>query len=71
VRTAIQQLKANLSPEFNDKPQPFVLINDILYKVKNSNRHYNQRMLGNKHLLVIPKKMQNRLLEWAHDHPTG
>jgi hypothetical protein len=67
----IQQLKANPSPEFNDKRQPFVLINDILYKIKNSNRHYNQRMLGNKHLLVIPKKMQNKLLEWAHDHPTG
>jgi hypothetical protein len=28
-------------------------------------------MLGNKHLLVIPKKMQNRLLKWAHNHPTG
>ena len=67
----IQQLKANPSPEFNDKRQPFVLINDILYKIKNSNRHYNQRMLGNKHLLVIPKTMQNKLLKWAHDHPTG
>ena len=67
----IQQLKANPSPEFNDKKQPYVLINDILYKIKNSNRHYNQRMLGNKHLLVIPKTMQNRLLNWAHNHPTG
>ena len=67
----IQQLKANPSPEFNDKRQPFVLINDILYKIKTSNRHYNQRMLGNKHLVVIPTTMQNKLLKWAHDHPTG
>ena len=67
----IQQLKTDPSPEFNDKRQPFVLINDILYKIKNSNRHYNQRAFGNKHLLVIPKTMQNRTLRWAHDHPTG
>lgn len=67
----IQQLKANPTPEFNDKRQPYVLINDILYKIKNSNRHYNQRMLGIKHLLVIPKTMQNKVLKWAHDHPMG
>ena len=67
----IQQIKTNPSPEFNDSRQPFVLINDILYKIKNSNRHYNQRVLGNKHLLVIPKTMQNKILKWAHDHPTG
>ena len=67
----IQHLKANPSPELNDKKNPYVLINDILYKIKNSNRHYNQRILGSKHLLVIPKTMQNRLLNWAHNHPTG
>ncbi|CAF1502254.1 unnamed protein product [Adineta steineri] len=67
----VQQIKANPSPDFNDKKQPFVLINDILYKIKNSNRHYNQRILGNKHLLVIPKSMQHKLLQWAHDHPTA
>ncbi|CAF4967978.1 unnamed protein product, partial [Rotaria socialis] len=33
--------------------------------------HYNQRIIGEKHLLVIPKTMQNKLLEWAHDHPTA
>ena len=60
----IQQLKANPTPEFNDKGQPYVLISDILYKIKNSNRHYNQRMLGIKHLLVIPKTMQNKVLKW-------
>ncbi|CAF1521526.1 unnamed protein product [Adineta ricciae] len=67
----IQQLKANPPPQFNDKKQPFVLINDILYKIKNSNRHYNQRIFGNKHLLVVPSTMQLKLLKWAHDHPTG
>ncbi|CAF4360607.1 unnamed protein product [Rotaria sp. Silwood2] len=67
----IQQLKTIIPTLFNDKRQPFVLINDILYKIKNSNRHYNQRALGNKHLLVIPKVMQYKLLQWAHDHPTA
>ncbi|CAM4850035.1 unnamed protein product [Rotaria magnacalcarata] len=67
----IQNLKTITSPVINDKRQPFVLINDILYKIKNSNRHYNQRILGNKHLLVIPKAMQHKLLQWAHDHPTA
>jgi hypothetical protein len=72
LNRTIQQLKANSSPTTNDdKRQPFVLINDILYKIKNSNRHYNQRTLGNKHLLVIPKSMQHKLLQWAHDHPTA
>ena len=28
-------------------------------------------MLGNKHLLVIPKTMQYKLLQWAHNHPTA
>lgn len=67
----IERLKANPSPEFNDKRQPFVLINDMLYKIKNSNRHYNQRILGNKHLLVIPSTRQIKLLQWAHNHPTA
>ena len=67
----IQQLKTNASPVTSDKRQLFVLINDILYKIKNSNRHYNQRVLGNKHLLVIPKAMQHKLLQWTHDHPTA
>ncbi|CAF4309210.1 unnamed protein product, partial [Rotaria sordida] len=35
------------------------------------NRHYNQREIGNKHLLVIPKSMQQKLLSWAHDHPSA
>lgn len=67
----IEQLKANGLSVSSDKRQPFVLVNDLLYKIKNSNRHYNQRVLGNKHLLVIPKKLQEKLLRWAHNHPTA
>ncbi|CAF4321671.1 unnamed protein product [Rotaria sp. Silwood2] len=67
----IQQLKTMTPDLVNDKRQPFVLINDILYKIKNSSRHYNQRALGNKHLLVIQKVMQHKLLQWAHEHPTA
>ncbi|CAF1691145.1 unnamed protein product, partial [Adineta ricciae] len=39
--------------------------------IKNSNRHYNQRIIGNKHLLVVPKTKQAQILKWAHDHPTA
>ena len=67
----IEHLETNPSPTFNDKRSPNVLINGLLYKIKNSNRHYNQRVLGTKHLLVIPKLMQHKLLQWAHDHPTA
>ena len=36
--------------------------------MKNFNRHYNQQEVGNKHLLFIPKSMQQELLSWTHDH---
>ncbi len=71
LKPIIQQLETNPSAGFNDKRNPYALINGLLYKIKNSNRHYNQRVLGSKHLLVIPKTMQNKLLHWAHDHPTA
>ena len=62
LKYIIDQLRNNRIPIFNDKRNSYILINDILYKVKNSNRHYNQREIGNKHLLVIPKSMQQKLL---------
>ncbi|CAF2983748.1 unnamed protein product [Rotaria sp. Silwood2] len=71
MQFTIDQLRNNNRPIFMDKRNPYVLINDILYKVKNSNRHYNQREIGNKHLLVIPKSMQQKLLSWAHDNPSA
>lgn len=67
----IQRLESNPSASFNDKRNPHALINGLLYKIKNSNRNYDQRVLGNKHLLIIPQKMQDNLLRWAHDHPTA
>ncbi|CAF1253603.1 unnamed protein product [Rotaria sordida] len=71
LKYIIDQLRNRNRAIFNDKRNPYVLINDILYKVKNSNRHYNQREIGNKRLLVIPKSMQQKLLSWAHDHPSA
>ena len=64
-------LKTKPSTDFNGKHNPHILMNGILYKIKNSNKHYNQRVLGAKYLLVIPRTMQNNVLEWAHNHPTA
>ncbi|CAF4077516.1 unnamed protein product [Adineta steineri] len=71
LKHIMDKLRSNHMPIFNDNRNSYLLINDILYKVKNSNRHYNQREIGNKHLLVIPKSMQLKLLSWAHDHPSA
>lgn len=71
LRYIIDKLQNSGNPTFRDKRNPYILINGILYKIKHSNRHYNQREIGNKHLLVIPKSMQQKLLVWAHDHPTA
>ena len=40
---------------FGDKHGPYILINNILYRVQSINSYNPQRLLGNKHLLVIPK----------------
>lgn len=71
LQPIIHSLQAEHSTESSNKRNPFILINGLLYKIKNSNRHYNQRILGNKHLLVIPKSMQIQVLQFAHDHPTA
>ena len=71
LHSIIEYLQTKPPSEPNEKRNPYALINGLLYKIKNSNRHYNQRILGNKHLLVIPKLMQQKLLHWAHDHPTA
>lgn len=71
LKPIIEFLKAQPTAEFNGKRNPYILINGLLYKIKNSKKHYNQRLLGKKHLLVIPRVMQNKLLDWAHNHPTA
>ncbi|CAF3407328.1 unnamed protein product [Rotaria socialis] len=64
-------LETKTTTDSKDKRNPHILVNGLLYKIKNSNIHYNQRIIGEKHLLVIPKTMQNKVLGWAHDHPTA
>ena len=71
LKSIIELLKTKPSTDFNGKRNPHILINGLLYKIKNANKHYNQRVVGAKHLLVTPRTMQNKLLEWAHDHPTA
>ena len=48
-------LKTKPSADFNGKRTPHILMNGILYKIKNANKHYNQRVVGAQHLLVIPR----------------
>ena len=67
----IQTLINTLLLSFGDRHGPYVLINHILYRVRHINSYNEQRLLGNKHLLVIPKSLQNQILHWAHDHPTA
>ncbi|CAF5186822.1 unnamed protein product, partial [Rotaria magnacalcarata] len=71
LKQIINFLETKTTTDSNDKRNPHILVNGLLYKIKNSNIHYNQRIIGEKHLLVIPKTMQNKVLEWAHDHPTA
>ena len=71
LQPIITQLRLEIPANNTDKRSPYVLINDTLYKIKNCNRRCNQQILGEKHLLVIPKTRQQKLLQWAHDHPTA
>ena len=56
---------------FGDKHGPYILINNVLYRVRHINSYNEQRLLGNKYLLIIPKSLQNQILHWAHDHLTA
>ncbi|CAM4965247.1 unnamed protein product [Rotaria socialis] len=67
----VKTLKEHPSIPFGDKHAPYLLINDLLYKVRHINSYNDQRLLGNKHLLVIPQSLQLQILIWAHDHPTA
>lgn len=71
LKHILEYLQTKDTPTSTNKRNPYVTINGLLYRVKNSNRHYNLREIGNKHLIVIPKSMQLKLLAWAHDHPTA
>jgi transposase InsO family protein len=67
----IKQLQKASPSVHTNKRNPNVLINGIVYKIKNCNNRYNQYKQGEKHLLMIPKSMQQKLLRWAHDHPNA
>ena len=67
----IRTLKENPSIPFGDKHAPYILINDLLYKVRHKNSYTNHRLLGHKHLLVVPQSLQHHMLHCAHDHPTA
>ncbi|CAM4822352.1 unnamed protein product [Rotaria magnacalcarata] len=70
LKQIINFLETKPTTDSNTKRNPHILVNGLLYKIKTSNIHYNQRIIGKKHSVIIPKTMQNKLLEWAHDHPT-
>ena len=72
-RTAriIQELQPNISQHGGNKHAPYILINNLLYKIRHINSYNDQRLLGHKHLLVIPQSLQQQLLKWAHSYPTA
>ena len=71
LQPIIKTLESSSTVQLNDKRSPYVLVNSLLYKIKNLKKYYDERNVGNKHLLIIPKSMQTKVLRWAHDHPTA
>jgi hypothetical protein len=69
LKLIINNLMTSLTPAFSSKRSPYVLVNGLLYKIRNSIKNQDHRIISNKHLLVIPKSMQHKLIAWAHDHP--
>ena len=58
----IHTLKENSSVPFGDQHASYILINDLLYKVRHKNSYTNQRLLDHKHLLVVPSSLQRDIL---------
>lgn len=71
LKNIIQLLESKTELATFDRGNQFVLLNGILHRTRKNKKHYNQRLIGEKQLLVIPSAMQNKVLEWAHDHPTA
>ena len=69
LKPIIDELVASPTPTFSSNRSAYVLINNLLYKIRKSNKNQDHRVISNKHLLVIPSSMQNDLITWAHDHP--
>ncbi|CAF1301583.1 unnamed protein product [Adineta ricciae] len=71
LQSLIRTITSQPAKPFNTKHAPYVLINNLLYKVRHFNTYTDHRILGNKHLLVIPQSLQQPILQIAHDHPTA
>lgn len=71
LQKIIKTINAQPATPFNTKHAPYVLVNNLLYKVRHFNTYTDERILGNKHLLVIPQTLQQDILRLAHDHPTA
>ena len=67
----IRILQKHPSVPFGNTHAPYLLLNNLLYKVRHINSYTDQRIQTNKYLLVIPQSMQRQILTWAHDHPTA
>ena len=71
LRPIIDHLSAENHPFHNNSYPSFLLLNGTLYKRRLPSRNRHCRLVGNDHLLVIPRAAQHQLLLWAHDHPTA
>ncbi len=69
LKTIIDNLLTSPTPTLSSIRSPYVFVNGLLYKIRNAIKNQDHRMISNKHLLVIPTSMQNKLIAWAHDHP--
>jgi hypothetical protein len=69
LKPIIDNLLKSSTPAFSSNRSPYIVINGLLYKIRNAIKNQDHRIISNKHLLVIPSSMQNKLIEWAHDHP--
>jgi hypothetical protein len=64
----IYSLRHHRTLLFNKQYVPYILINEILYKVRHLNFYRKQQILGNRKPLVIPQSLQITMLAWTHDH---
>ena len=69
LKSIIDGLTKTTTPTFSSSRSPYVLLNGLLYKIRKTIKNQDHRIISNKHLFVIPRSMQNKLIEWIHDHP--
>ena len=69
LKSIIDDITTKTIPTFSSSRSPYVLVNGLLYKVKKTIKNQDHRVISNKHLLVISKSIQDKLIAWAHNHP--